>query len=265
MNRNTENIRSDFTALQIENLDLKYGSHYAFEDISLPIIKGAITTLIGPSGVGKSSFLLCLNRLVDTTIEKKLSGSIYFHSQDILTKNTDLTDLRKKIGMIFQKPNPFPISIWKNLELPLKEHGVKIKQQQREIIETALQDVGLWDEVKDRLHTSALSLSGGQQQRLCIARALVLKPEILLMDEPCSALDPISSGVIEDLILELKGDYSIFVVTHNLAQARRIGDYTALFWPGKKGGYLAEYGRTRQIFTNPVQPITQTYINGERC
>jgi phosphate transport system ATP-binding protein len=172
--------------------------------------------------------------------------------------------LRRRVGMIFQKPNPFPLSIWKNLALPLHEHGVRNREQVDRIVETTLQDVGLWDEVKDRLNAPALSLSGGQQQRLCIARALVLQPEVLLLDEPCSALDPISSGVVEDLIASLRGRYTQLIVTHNLAQARRIADYAALFWVQDGVGRLIEYGTVQQIFETPQEALTAAYVNGIR-
>jgi len=257
-------VIKDEPIIHVENLNLRYGKHHVLANINLPIKKGAITTLIGPSGSGKTSFLICLNRLVDMVTDRHVSGAINYGPKNILDADIDVISLRRNIGMIFQKPNPFPISIWKNIETPLREHGFRDKRIIAEIIEGNLRDVGLWDEIKDRLHYSALRLSGGQQQRLCIARALALKPEILLMDEPCSALDPISSGVIEDLIKKLRGHYTVFVVTHNLAQAKRIGDYTALFWVQKNSGYLIEYGTTNQIFNRPGQKITLSYISGER-
>jgi len=269
MNIETQNeVRPRKTAkksiINIENLTLRYGNHLILNDITFPIKDRSITTLIGPSGAGKTSFLLCLNRLIDMVSKKTISGLIEYETYNVLDPKIDVIYLRKKIGMIFQKPNPFPVSIWKNLEIPLREHGVKDKKKISQIIEENLKNVGLWDEVKDRLHRSAFALSGGQQQRLCIARALVLKPQILLMDEPCSALDPVSSGVIEDLIQKLRGQYTIFVVTHNLAQAKRIGDYTALFWVKNNCGCLVEYGDTDQVFNKPRHEITSAYINGKR-
>ena len=246
--------------INIKNLTVKYKSHTALNNISFSIKEKAVTTLIGPSGCGKTSFLLCLNRLIDMSVTKDISGSITYGEYNILDPDTDVISLRKKIGMIFQKPNPFPISIWKNLEIPLKQHGIKDKQTISQIIEETLSDVGLWNEVKNRLHSSALALSGGQQQRLCIARALTLKPQVLLMDEPCSALDPIASKTIEELIIKLKERYTIFVVTHNLAQAMRIGDYTALFWIKNDSGQLIEYGPTTQLFNEPKNKITYSSI-----
>jgi len=251
-------------SIQTQNLNLYYGKKAAFTDISLPIQAGCITALIGPSGCGKTSFLSCLNRLTDLIPRVTVSGSIRLDTLEILDHQIDAIALRRRVGMIFQKPNPFPFSIWNNLAFPLREHGIKNRQQQDQIIETTLQNVGLWDEIKDRLHTSALSLSGGQQQRLCIARALVLQPDVLLFDEPCSALDPISSGVVEDLIDSLRGDYTVVIVTHNLAQARRIADSAALFWVHEGVGKLIEYGTITQIFEAPQHELTVAYVNGIR-
>jgi phosphate transport system ATP-binding protein len=194
----------------------------------------------------------------------RVSGRIYLGELDVLNPKIDAITLRRRVGLICQKPNPFPLSIWKNLALPLQEHGIKNREQIDAIVETTLRQVGLWDEVKDRLQESALSLSGGQQQRLCIARALALKPEALLMDEPCSALDPISSGVVEDLIVSLQKQYTVLIVTHNLAQARRIADYVALFWVQHERGQLIEYGSVEQVFEAPENPITAAYVNGIR-
>ncbi|WP_075897894.1 phosphate ABC transporter ATP-binding protein [Moorena bouillonii] len=259
--------------IQTERLCLHYGTKPAFADVSLPIYKGSITALVGPSGCGKTSFLSCLNRLTDLIPNAKVTGRIRIGSLDVLSPRMDaiakrgameLIALRRRVGMIFQKPSPFPFSIWKNLAFPLREHGVKNRDNIAQLIETALRDVGLWDEVKDRLHTSALALSGGQKQRLCIARALVLQPEVLLLDEPCSALDPISSGVVEDLIARLRGRYTLVIVTHNLAQARRIADYTAVFWVKEAVGRLIEYGCVEQIFESPQQALTAAYVNGMR-
>ncbi len=252
------------TIIQVENLSLHYNRKPAFAEVSLPIYRDQITSLIGPSGCGKTSFLMCLNRLVDLVPLAKMSGQIRFNAEDIAQKKVNVVALRRKIGMIFQRPNPFPLSIKKNLELPLKEHRTKNKAEIEEIIQTTLEAVGLWKEVKDRLRHSALLLSGGQQQRLCIARALVLEPELLLMDEPCSALDPLSSATVEELIQQLKEKCSLLIVTHNLAQARRIADYTALFWFAEQTGKLIEYGPSAEIFNQPKNQITEAYIRGER-
>ncbi|NEQ66168.1 MAG: phosphate ABC transporter ATP-binding protein [Symploca sp. SIO2D2] len=250
--------------IETKHLSLHYGKKAIFSNVSLPINAGCITALVGPSGCGKTSFLSCLNRLTDLIPRCRVSGSIRFGSLDILDPQINAIALRRRIGMIFQKPNPFPFSIWKNLAFPLQEHGIKDKAKIEQLIETTLQDVGLWDEVKDRLKTSALALSGGQKQRLCIARALVLQPEVLLLDEPCSALDPISSGVVEDLIASLRERYTLLIVTHNLAQAKRIADYAALFWVRQGVGRLIEYGSVEQIFEAPQQELTAAYINGDR-
>ncbi len=250
--------------IQTENLSLHYGKKTAFCHVNLPINAGCITALVGPSGCGKTSFLSCLNRLTDLIPRCRVSGSIRLGSLEILSPQINAIALRRRVGMIFQKPNPFPFSIWKNLAFPLQEHGIKNREEIDHLIETTLQDVGLWDEVKDRLNGSALALSGGQKQRLCIARALVLQPEVLLLDEPCSALDPISSGVVEDLIASLRERYTLLIVTHNLAQAKRIADYTALFWVKEGVGRLVEYGSVEQIFEAPQQPLTAAYVNGIR-
>ena len=250
--------------IETRNLRLDYKDKTAFQDVSLSVGKGCITALVGPSGCGKTSFLMCLNRLTDLIASAKVSGAIRIDGQDILTRHVDVLQLRRRVGMIFQKPNPFPLSIWRNLELPLREHGVSGKQQVRNEIEAALKAVGLWAEVKDRLNAPAQALSGGQQQRLCIARALALKPEVLLMDEPCSALDPLSSGVVEDLITSLRKRYTVIIVTHNLAQARRIADSVAIFWVQDGSGRLIESGTTKQIFEHPSDPLTASYISGLR-
>lgn len=250
--------------VEIDRLSLHYGGKPAFQDVSLSINKGCITALVGPSGCGKTSFLTCLNRLTDLIAGCRVSGRITIDTVDVLTPLTDVVRLRRRIGMIFQKPNPFPLSIWKNLEFPLREHGLRDRNRVVHTIETSLRDVGLWDEVKDRLDSPALSLSGGQQQRLCIARSLALSPEMLLMDEPCSALDPLSSGVVEDLIVSLRGRYTILIVTHNLAQARRIADYAALFWVQNGTGRLIETGTAKHIFEEAHDPLTAAYISGMR-
>lgn len=247
-----------------DHLSLYYNEKPAFKDVTLPVNAGCITALVGPSGCGKTSFLTCLNRLTDLIPGCRVSGTIKIGAQEILDPQNDLIQLRRRVGMIFQKPNPFPLSIRKNLEFPLREHGVTDRRKIGQLVETVLRDVGLWEEVKDRLDAPAFSLSGGQQQRLCIARALALKPEVLLMDEPCSALDPISSGIVEDLISNLRGRYTVLIVTHNLAQARRIADYATLFWVQNGTGRLIEYGPVKQIFEAPRDALTAAYINGIR-
>lgn len=251
-------------SIYTENLSLFYGNKPAFQGVTIPIYGGKITALIGPSGCGKSSFLSCLNRLSDLIPKTKVMGSILLNDWEILNPKIDVITLRRRVGTIFQKPNPFPLSIWQNLAFPLREHGIKDKDKIDYLIETNLKNVGIWQEVKDRLHTNALSLSGGQKQRLCIARALILEPEVLLFDEPCSALDPISSGVVEDLIASLKESYTVVIVTHNLAQAKRIADYAALFWVQEDKGNLIEYGTIEQIFNAPQNDLTAAYIQGTR-
>jgi phosphate transport system ATP-binding protein len=250
--------------IEVEQLSLHYGQKPAFHDVTLSINKGCITALVGPSGCGKTSFLTSLNRLTDIIPGCRLSGRIRLNNLDVLAPHTDVIQLRRRVGMVFQKPNPFPLSILKNLEFPLREHGIKKRQQIDTCIETVLRDVGLWEEVKDRLHSPALVLSGGQQQRLCMARALVLSPDVLLMDEPCSALDPLSSGIVEDLIVGLRNRYTVLIVTHNLAQARRIADYAALLWIQNGAGQLIEAGTAKQIFEEPREPLTAAYVSGMR-
>ena len=248
--------------LRIEKLSVTYGATTVLDDVSLDIYRGCITALIGPSGCGKTSFLSALNRLTDLVPGAQVGGRIHFEATDVLDPRLDVLALRRRIGMIFQKPNPFPLSIRRNLELPLREHGVRRREVLEQKIETALRDVGLWEEVRDRLDSPALALSGGQQQRLCIARALVLEPSVLLMDEPCSALDPISSGVVEELIQRLRGRYTVVIVTHNLAQARRIANYAAFFWMKERVGKLIEFGRCQPLFETPVNPLTAAYVSG---
>ncbi|MGE3979192.1 MAG: phosphate ABC transporter ATP-binding protein [Nitrospira sp.] len=250
--------------IDVEHLSLHYHQTPAFHDVTLSINQGCITALVGPSGCGKTSFLTCLNRLTDLIAGCRVTGRISIGSLDVLTPQTDVIRLRRRIGMVFQKPNPFPLSIRRNLEFPLREHGLRDRAQIAQTIEAALRDVGLWDEVKDRLDSPALALSGGQQQRLCIARSLALSPEVLLMDEPCSALDPLSSGLVEDLIVGLRGRYTILIVTHNLAQARRIADYAAFFWVQNGAGRLVEAGTSRQLFEGPHDSLTAAYISGLR-
>lgn len=250
--------------IRVENLALRYHDKPAFEGVTLEIPRGRITALVGPSGCGKTSFLTCLNRLTDLIPGATMSGSMRLDDREISSGAIDLVAHRRRVGMIFQKPNPFPLTIRKNLEFPLREHGMRNQAEIDATIEKALRDVGLWDEVKDRQGAPALSLSGGQQQRLSIARALALKPEVLLLDEPCSALDPISSGVVEDLIRSLRPQYTQVIVTHNLAQARRIADHVAVFWLQNGCGRLIESGPVAQVFESPKDPLTVAYINGTR-
>jgi len=250
--------------ISINNLSLHYGEKVALDNVSLDIYQGCITALIGPSGCGKTSFLSVLNRLTDLISGCLVSGQVRFNHHDLFDPALDLQHLRREVGMIFQKPVPFPLSIRRNIELPLREHGMQQQTELDKRVEQVLQDVGLWQEVKDRLDSPAQALSGGQQQRLCIARALVLKPKVLLMDEPCSALDPISSGVVEDLIQSLRGQYTVVIVTHNLAQARRIANYAGFFWVKERAGSLIEFGRCQQIFESPKHELTAAYVNGSR-
>jgi len=253
----TEKRNSEETAIEINDLNLWYGQFHALKGISLTIPSNSVYAFIGPSGCGKSTFLRTLNRMNDMITGCRIEGEIIINDENIYDKSVDVTDLRKRIGMVFQKANPFPMSIYDNVAYGPKIHGVP-KKDLDGIVENALKSAALWDEVKDRLKESALSLSGGQQQRLCIARTLAVKPEIILFDEPCSALDPISTGRIEELITELKKDYTIIIVTHNMQQAARISDYTAFFLTGD----LIEFGKTVQIFENPQNPKTEGYISG---
>lgn len=251
-------------AISVRNLSLHYNGQPALDNVTLDIYRGCITALIGPSGCGKTSFLSSLNRLTDLIPSCKVTGEIQIEDDDIHATNTDVQALRRRVGMIFQKPNPFPLSIRRNIQMPLREHGIKERAKLEARMEAALRDVGLWEEVKDRLDSPALALSGGQQQRLCIARALALEPEILLMDEPCSALDPLSSAVVEDLIQSLRGRYTVVIVTHNLAQARRMANYAGFFWAKEHTGKLVEFGRCQQIFESPTHELTAAYVNGAR-
>lgn len=252
------------SVMEARDVSVRYGAVEALRNVSLKLDRNRITALIGPSGCGKTSFLSCLNRLTDMVASCRVTGSIQLDGHDIHHSTMDVQGLRRQVGMIFQKPNPFPLSIRRNLEMPLREHGVRNRPELEQRIGQALRDVGLWDEVKDRLNRPALSLSGGQQQRLCIARALVLQPSVLLMDEPCSALDPLSSAVVEDLILRLKERYTVVIVTHNLGQARRIADQVAFFWWQDGAGQLIEAGRGAHLFESPKHELTAAYISGAR-
>lgn len=246
------------TAFHINDLNLWYGENQALQNITFDINEREVTAIIGPSGCGKSTFIKTLNLMIKSIPGVKMSGEINFEGKNILHSKVDLVDLRKRVGMIFQKGNPFPQSIYNNVAYGPRIHGIKNKKKLDEIVEKSLQDVALFDEVKDRLNDPALGLSGGQQQRLCIARALAIKPDILLMDEPTSALDPISTMKIEELILELKEKYTIVIVTHNMQQAARISDKTAFFLMGK----LVEIDETSTIFSNPSDQRTEDYVSG---
>ena len=244
--------------LQVKDLDLWYGAHQALHSVSMDIPEKSITAFIGPSGCGKSTFLRTLNRMNDLIPSVKLSGEVDFHGQDLYGSSVDPTWLRKQIGMVFQKANPFPMSIYDNVAYGPRTHGIRNWVKLDEIVENSLRSAAIWDEVKDRLKKSALGLSGGQQQRLCIARALAVEPEVLLMDESTSALDPISTSKIEDLAAELKGRYTVVMVTHNMQQAARISDNTAFFLLGE----LVEFGKTERLFSTPADKRTEDYITG---
>ena len=244
--------------MTVQGLDLWYGDHQALHDISLNIPEKSITALIGPSGCGKSTFLKTLNRMNDLIPGVKITGDVRYRDQDIFAPGTDVNELRREIGMVFQKPNPFPMSIYDNIAYGPRTHGIKNRAKLDEIVEKSLRGAAIWDEVKDRLRKNALGLSGGQQQRLCIARALAVEPEVLLMDEPTSALDPISTSKIEELAMQLKEQYTIVIVTHNMQQAVRISDQTAFFLLGE----LVEYGDTEQMFAQPKDKRTEDYITG---
>ena len=244
--------------MTVHDLCLWYGSHQALTDINIEIPEKSITALIGPSGCGKSTFLKTINRMNDLIPDVKITGEIKYKERNIFAPNVDVNDLRREVGMVFQKPNPFPMSIYDNIAYGPRTHGVKNKAKLDDIVERSLRGAAIWDEVKDRLKKNALGLSGGQQQRLCIARALAVEPEVLLMDEPTSALDPISTVKIEELAEELKKKYTIIIVTHNMQQAVRISDRTAFFLLGE----LVEYGDTEKMFSDPVDKRTEDYITG---
>lgn len=244
--------------ISVKDLDLYYGDFKALKNINIEIEPNEITAFIGPSGCGKSTLLRCLNRMNDLVEGCRIEGNVLLDGTDIYGKNVDVNLLRKKVGMVFQKPNPFPMSIYDNIAYGPRTHGIKNKAQLDEIVETSLKNAAIWDECKDRLKSSALGMSGGQQQRICIARALACQPEVILMDEPTSALDPISTSKIEELVLELKKKYTVVIVTHNMQQAVRISDKTAFFLLGD----LVEYGQTDQIFSVPKDKRTENYITG---
>ena len=244
--------------MTVQGLDLWYGDHQALHDISMNIPEKSITALIGPSGCGKSTFLKTLNRMNDLIPGVKITGDVHYRDQNIFAAGTDVNELRREIGMVFQKPNPFPMSIYDNIAYGPRTHGIKNRAKLDEIVEKSLRGAAIWDEVKDRLKKNALGLSGGQQQRLCIARALAVEPEVLLMDEPTSALDPISTSKIEELAMQLKEQYTIVIVTHNMQQAVRISDRTAFFLLGE----LVECDDTQQLFSQPQDQRTEDYITG---
>ena len=248
----------DAPILSARNLDFYYGETHALKDICLDIPEHNITALIGPSGCGKSTFLRTINRMNDLIEGVKVTGSLTYRGEEIYAPDRDVTDLRKNIGMVFQKPNPFPMSIYDNVAYGPRTHGIRAKVKLDDIVEQSLRDAAIWDEVKDRLKKNALGLSGGQQQRLCIARALAVRPDVLLMDESTSALDPISTSKIEDLTMELKKAYTIVIVTHNMQQAVRISDKTAFFLLGE----LIEFGDTEKMFSQPEDKRTEDYITG---
>ena len=244
--------------ISAKDVNFYYGSFHALKNITLGIERNTVTAFIGPSGCGKSTFLRLLNRMNDLIEGTRLSGEILIDGEDIYGRDVEVVELRKKVGMVFQKPNPFPKTIYENVAYGLRVNGVRDRRLIDERVESSLKGAALWDEVKDKLKKSAFELSGGQQQRLCIARALAVRPSILLMDEPASALDPISTSKIEDLIYELKKEYTIVIVTHNMQQAARVSDRTAFFYMGE----LVEYDQTQQMFLNPSKEATQNYVTG---
>ncbi len=245
-------------AMEVRNLNLWYGEKQALFDVSMPIKKNSITALIGPSGCGKSTLLRTLNRMNDLVTGCKVEGTVEFDGKDIFAPDCNVLEMRKRVGMIFQKPNPFPMTIRDNITYGPKLHGITDRQELDAIVEESLRKAALWDEVKDRLGSFGLALSGGQQQRLCIARAISVNPEVILMDEPTSALDPIATSKIEDLAVELKKDYTVAIVTHNMQQASRISDYTGFMYLGK----MVEFGETEQIFSKPNEELTERYLTG---
>jgi phosphate transport system ATP-binding protein len=254
-------LRRDTAALEVQNLSLWYGSFQALADVSMLIPTRHVTAIIGPSGCGKSSLLRCLNRMNDLVPVSRVDGAVLFHGENIYDAGADAVEVRQRIGMVFQKPNPFPKSLYENVAFGLRINGFTGRLD--DLVERALRQAALWDEVKDKLHQSGLALSGGQQQRLCIARALAVEPEILLMDEPCSALDPIATYRIEELMGELKSQYTIVIVTHNMQQASRVSDFTAFMLAGEeRTGRLVEFGVTPQLFTTPADKRTEDYITG---
>lgn len=244
--------------IRIKNLNFYYGAKKSLKNINLNVMENMVTALIGPSGCGKTTFLRCLNRMHDLYPGNRYEGEIILDGRNILEKGLDLIKLRSKVGMVFQKPTPFPMSVYENIAFGLKLTGVKKKSEIAERVEKALRDSALFDEIKDRLHEPALALSGGQQQRLCIARAVAVEPEVILMDEPCSALDPVATAKIEDLMTDLKKNYTVVIVTHNMQQAARVSEYTGFFMMGE----VEEFDLTQKIFTAPSNKLTEDYITG---
>jgi phosphate transport system ATP-binding protein len=245
--------------IDVRDLNVWFGKNHVLKEISLKIKRNTVTAVMGPSGCGKTTFIRAINRMNELIDGSRTTGEIYIDGKNIYDKEIDVYKLRRKVGMVFQKPNPFPKSIFDNVAFAPRIHGVTDPKALQNIVEYSLKEAALWDEVKDRLKDSALDLSGGQQQRLCIARALAIKPEILLLDEPCSALDPSATAKIETLIRKLAENYTVIIVTHNMQQAARVSDYAAFLYSGK----LIEYGETRQIFENPQNPLTEKYITGK--
>jgi phosphate transport system ATP-binding protein len=244
--------------MNVKKLNLWYDKKQALIDVDMPVIKNKVTAIIGPSGCGKSTLIRCLNRMNDIIPLCRVNGEVWYDGKDIYDKSIDVVEVRKKVGMVFQKPNPFPKSIYENIAYGCRIAGIKNKKKLDKIVQKSLKEAFLWEEVKDRLEDSAMGLSGGQQQRLCIARALAINPDVILMDEPCSALDPIATAKIEDLIRTLIKNYTVVIVTHNMQQAARVSDFTAYMYLGK----LIEYGDTKQIFENPKEESTENYITG---
>jgi phosphate transport system ATP-binding protein len=244
--------------IETRNLDFYYGEKQALKDVNVVCAENHITAIIGPSGCGKSTFIRALNRMNDVIPGTKVEGEIFLDGEDILSPKVDVVELRRRVGMVFQKPNPFPKSIYDNVAYGLRINGLRDRIKINQLVERSLHEAALWDEVKDRLRENAFTLSGGQQQRLCIARALAVEPEIMLFDEPCSAIDPIATAKIEDLIQKLKQTYTVVIVTHNMQQAARVSDYTAFMMLGE----LIEFDKTEKIFTNPSQKLTEDYITG---
>jgi phosphate transport system ATP-binding protein len=250
--------------LEARDLSVRYSGRLVVSGVSIGARRGRILAIVGPSGCGKSSVLACFNRLHDLNPDCELRGSIRFEGQEILRPGADVIALRRRVGLIVQRPNPLPLSIGRNLTFALRHHGMGRRAERQEAARLALQRVGLWEEVKDRLARPATELSGGQQQRLCLARALVLEPEVLLLDEPCSALDPLASAVVEELVASLRGSITILIVTHNLAQARRLADDVAMFWYRDGVGYLEEQGTAAAVFGAPRSEVTAAYLSGAR-
>jgi len=257
-NRQALEIGREDVSIEVRDLDLYYGTEQALKNVNLKIAHNRVTAFIGPSGCGKSTLLRCFNRMNDLIDSCRIDGEILIDGQDIHAKDVDVAEHRRRVGMVFQKPNPFPKSIFENVAYGLRLQGVNDKRKLAEVVERALRAAALWDEVKDRLEDNAFGLSGGQQQRLVIARAIAIEPEVILLDEPCSALDPISTAKVEELIAELKNDYTIVIVTHNMQQAARVSDFTAYMYMGE----MVEFDDTARLFTNPRQKATEDYITG---